>query len=258
MEVERIGIIAAMPQESHAILRLVKAHTTTLPGSFRGHGFQGSGRMCWLVTSGMGPDRAAKATQALVEGIYPELLVSVGVAGGAEANLQIGDVVISSAYRILENGEPSAPKPLTDLSEEAWQAAAQTLISRGASLYQGTAITTRGAQFVPAGTETLLNPILEMETSGIAGIASEHSLPLLSIRGISDGPESPIPFDLNKVMDEQYNLLFGEILKEVLRHPGWLPGLLRMQGNTRKAADNAAAALLAVLGQPEKVISNRR
>jgi hypothetical protein len=93
-----------------------------------------------------------------------------------------------------------------------------------------------------------------METAGIAGAAAEREIPLLSLRAISDGPRAPIPFDLEKMLDEQDNLRTGEILKTIFGHPQILPALLRNGRNSRKAADNAALALVAALSQPGPVV----
>jgi len=46
------------------------------------------------------------------------------------------------------------------------------------------------------------NPVLEMETTGIMSAAAEKSIPVLSLRAISDGPRAPIPFDLETMMDK--------------------------------------------------------
>jgi hypothetical protein len=94
-----------------------------------------------------------------------------------------------------------------------------------------------------------------METAGIVQVAAQHGIPLLSMRGISDGPRAPIPFDLEMIMDEEYNLRMGEIIKTILRHPRLLPQSLQMGRNTRIAADNAAIALIAAMSQQGFVIS---
>ncbi len=93
------------------------------------------------------------------------------------------------------------------------------------------------------------NPILEMETAGIAQVAAEIGIPLFSIRAISDGPCSPLPFDLGKMMDENANLKVGQLLKAIIRRPWILFQSRHIIQNTRIAADNTAIALLAALNQ---------
>ena len=90
---------------------------------------------------------------------------------------------------------------------EPWPAATQesverTLAGRGARLFTGTAVTTGGSQISGDQVRDLIHPILEMETAGIAQVAANFGIQLLSIRAISDGPRAPIPFNLGEVMDD--------------------------------------------------------
>jgi adenosylhomocysteine nucleosidase len=99
------------------------------------------------------------------------------------------------------------------------------------------------------------NPVLEKETAGIAQVAAEAGIPLLSIRSISDGPQAPIPFDLEEILNEEYNYRIGEMLLMVLRNPRILLQARQMLRNSRTAADHAARALVAALSQPAVLLS---
>jgi adenosylhomocysteine nucleosidase len=252
---ETIGIIAAMPQERDAVLRLVRERKRTTIGHFRCDRFQVAERDCWLLTSGIGMVRARLAAEALFEAVNPRLLVSVGVAGAVEKDLEIGDVVSCYQTCLLEKGGLGLLHPLAELSDPVNQAIADVLEKRGARLFFGSAITTQGSQFTEKKYQNVKRPILEMETIGIVQVAEAHGIPLLSLRSISDGPRTPVPFDLEAMMDENDNLRLGKILKTILRHPRMLQKLLRMGRNTKIAAQNAAIALVAALGQPGSVIS---
>jgi adenosylhomocysteine nucleosidase len=253
---ETIGIIVAMPQESDALLRLIESRDCSDLATYRCYRFRILDRECWLLTSGMGRQRAAEAARALMDASNPQLLVSGGIAGAVNADLEIGDVVASTDTCFLDKaGLPGPFQPLARLSEAAWQAAKQALQPGRAGLYPGTAITTHGALLIQPQPPQLTNPVLEMETAGIASAAAEKSIAVLSLRSISDGPRAPIPFNLEQMLDEQDNLRTGEIIKTILRHPGMLPQLVRMGRNSRLAADNAAIALIAALSQLGPVIT---
>ena len=252
---ETIGLIAAMPQESEALLRCIKEWKRIVLGPFRGVRFQLMDRNCLLVTSGMGLKRAMDATRTLLAVASPYLLVSFGIAGAVNDDLHIGDVVVAGNTCLLDRGLPGQLQSLASLSEAAWNAAAQVLQPDGARLVPGTAITTRGSQVVLQQLEEMPHPVLEMETAGIAQVAAEMGIPLVSIRSVSDGPQSPIPFDLEAILDEKYNLRIGKLLTMVLRHPQIIFQSRQMMQNSRKAADHAARALVAALSQPSPVIS---
>jgi adenosylhomocysteine nucleosidase len=252
---ETIGLIAAMTQESQALLRCIQGWERATLGPFRRARFQLADRDCLLLTSGMGLRRAMDGTRALLAAASPHLLVSFGIAGAVDADLRIGDVVVAGSSCLLENGLPGPFRPLTPLSKSAWEAAAQVLQPDGARLVAGTAVTTRGSQVVGKALREIPPPVLEMETAGIAQVAAEMGVPLVSIRSISDGPQSPIPFDLEAMLDENDNFRIGKILVMVLRNPRVIFQSWQMMQNSRKAADHAARALVAVLSQPSPIIS---
>lgn len=253
---ETIGLIAAMALESGALLRYIKGWKRTRFGQFRGYRFQMMNRDCLLVTSGMGLTRATNATRALLAESGLHLLVSFGIAGAVNADLNIGDVVISGNTCLLDKGLLGQPKPLAPLSEAARNAAKEVLLADGARLLQGTAITTLGALVVGQQLWKMPNPVLEMETAGIAQAAAEKGIPFVSIRAISDGPQAPIPIDLEAVMDDEHNFRIGRMLKMFLRRPQIIFQSRQMMQNSRKAANHAAEALVAVLSQLSPIMSS--
>jgi len=201
----------------------------------------------------MGLRNAMEATHTLLEEIDPHLLVSFGIAGTARDDLQIGDVVIARNTCLMDKGLAGQLQALTFLSEAAWNAAAQVLHSDGAHLVPGTAITTHGSQVVIQGLEGMAHPVLEMETAGIAQISAKKGIPLVSIRSISDGPQSPIPFDFETVLDFKDNIRIDALLRIVLHRPQIIFQSWQLLQNSRLAADHAALALVAVLKQPSPV-----
>ena len=240
-----IGLIAAMTDESNALLRRVDAVRRMSLGPFRGHTFEISGQSCVLVTSGMGLRRARDAAQCLLELKKPRLLISFGIAGAMEPDLRIGDVVTPGAVCLLEGEMLGLLQPLALWPEESIKAMVITLEKLGVHVYPGTALTTSGSQYVRA--EDMMHPILEMETAGIALAVEGSGTRLMSIRGISDGPCAPLPVNLGEMMDENANLRLGKLLQVVIRRPAILFQSRHFLRNSRIAADNAAAALVSGL-----------
>ncbi len=253
---ETVGLIAAIPQESTALLRYLKEWKRISLGRFRGIRFRLMSRDCLLVTSGMGVKRARDGAYALLTATHPDLLISFGIAGAAKDDLHIGDVVVAERCWWLNMGQLGTAWPLSLPSKATWTAMVQALQPDGAQLVVGTAITTRGSQVSPQLLEGIPHPILEMETAGIAQVAAEMGIPLVSIRSISDGPQAPIPFDLEAILDEEANFRIGEMLKTILRRPQIVFQFQRMVQNSRKAADHAAKAVIAMLSQPSPIIAH--
>ena len=255
---ETIGIIAAISQETEALLQHIGNYERIPIGSLRAYRFRLLERDCLLVESGMGAKRAANATQALLAGANTQFLISFGVAGAVEDDLQIGDVVLASKTCILDRGIPSQFHRLASFSDAARYAAAQALEPHGARLYSGTAITTQGSQIVLRQAETIEHSVLEMETFGIAQVAAAKGIPLLSVRAISDCPSEPIPFNLDAIIDEEGNLRLGKMIRMVIGQPRILFQSRWLLRNVKSAADNAATAVIAALRQPIVVASQNQ
>lgn len=253
---ETIGLIAAMTQESDALLRLINGWKRISFGQFRGVRFQSKDFDCALIITGWGRKRAGDATRVLLAEASPRALISFGIAGAVNADLQIGDVVVSSKSYLLENGVPGRSQSLSSLTEAAWNAAGNVLYTEKANLFKGTAITTHGSQVILQKEEDLPHPVLEMETAGIAQVAAEVGVPLVSIRSISDNPQAPIPIDLEAAMDENDNLRIDRLIMMTLRNPRMIFQSSQMMKNTRIAANHAALVVIAVLGEHSPIVNN--
>jgi adenosylhomocysteine nucleosidase len=246
---EIIGLLAAMKQESAAFLHKATGWKRVHVGCFQGYRFHISQRNFVLVTSGMGIRRATEAARTLIDIYSPMLLISFGIAGAVELDLEIGDVVLAESTCHIEGSTAGSILQLSGWSNAARLAITQALSASGNHLYTGTALTTHGSQVSQAQLGALIHPILEMETAGIAQVALEKAIPFLSLRAISDGPGSPIPFNLGEVMDDEANLQTRRLLFAIIRNPGILYLSLKMLQHSRVAYKNAARALHAALHQ---------
>ena len=250
---ETIGLIAAMPLERNTLLGIVRKWETTKIGHMRGAWFQLGARKCLLVTSGMGFFRAKNATFTLLEASGLDLLVSFGIAGAVKPDLNIGDVIVGNNTCFLNNGYLDELIPLASLSNAAWESAHQVLRQDGKRLLPGTVITTSGSQKIQQGPDEIFRPVLDMETAGIAQIARNKGISLISFRSISDGPKSPIPFTLETLFDENVNLQPVKIFNMLIHHPKFIVQSIQVMKNSRIAANFVAKALIAVLSQPSPI-----
>lgn len=195
------------------------------------------------------------ATSSLLNTTSPQLLISFGIAGAINKDLSIGDVVISLQTCLLENKFPGDLKSLAGLSSMAWLAAEEILRQVNASLNHGTAITTHTTQLDLGKLIQLNNPILEMETSGIAQVAERSAIPLLSLRSISDGPLNPLPFDMENIYNEKDDLRLLKLFQMLIKQPQILNRVPSVIRNSHIAAKYAARAVNAILREPSSIIS---
>jgi nucleoside phosphorylase len=244
---ETVAFIAAMRQEIRPFLRRIGRSRRDWVGRFPCYRFELLGRECVLLETGVGIARATDGARALLSLFRPVMAVSFGTAGAPRPGLAVGDVVAARSVHRLEVGRAESAWPAAALSDAAFKAAAESLQPLGARLSWGSIITTWGEQTFASEGAAIENPVLEMETAGIADACAEAGVPLLALRAISDSVEEPLPFNLSDYLDERQRLLVGRLVAAVLKRPSLLPALLRLGRNASRAAENAAVAVLAAV-----------
>lgn len=206
-----------------------------------------AGWECGLVLCGIGARSAARATKIALSELHPRLAVSFGIAGAATPGLSVGDVVAVHSVRAAEAGASGVAHTLAPWSRPALEAAGRAVAAAGAGVFAGTAVTTQGGKdSAPetAGTDCV---VLEMETAAISREADARGVPLLVMRSISDTPEEPLPFDVERALDAEGHVKTLAILIRILSEPGLIGRLARLARNTTAATRNLAAALTAAL-----------
>jgi len=244
---QTVALIAAMHMETRPLLRRVGAHGRERIGRFTCFRFELPRSRCVLMETGVGISRATDGARALLEAEQPALVVSFGIAGAPRAGLSIGDVIAARSVARLQGGRQGRSRQLGQLTETVREAVRRAVETMGSRLEHGVVLTTRGEQALAPDELAAENPVLDMETAGVAEVCARAGVPLLCLRAISDSVEAPLPFDLSDYLDDAQQLRIGRLIGAVLRRPGLLPSLLRVGRNAQKAADNAAAAVLAAV-----------
>jgi adenosylhomocysteine nucleosidase len=227
-----IAIVAAMqPELDHLRSQLTENSTLTYHG-FDFHCGTIANQEVVLIQCGIGKVAAAIATTIIVDKFSPSAVINTGSAGGLDANMNIGDVIIGAELRHhdvdvtpfgFEYGQvfdmPAAyhsEKALMDtaalaLSKQNQISATLGLIVTGDSfLYQPEKVSWLQQQFPNA-------KAVEMEGAAIAQTCYSLNVPCVVIRALSDiaGKSSHMSF-------EQFLPLAGErsanMVIEMLKH----------------------------------------
>jgi len=90
----RIGIIFAMEEELNAFKDKVEIENEYEIFDLKFYETNINGIECILVESGVGKVNAARTTQILIDNMDVEYIFNIGVAGGIDATLSVGDIVI--------------------------------------------------------------------------------------------------------------------------------------------------------------------
>ena len=199
----RAVVAVAMPDEAAPFLE--RAEHTSDPvtvGGAEHHEIVLSGQQVLLVRGGIGLANAASAASAALvlvaaAGGQPAALISAGSAGGVQAGVHVGEVVVGTehlytgadarAFGYVLGQVPGMPAVYTGDPQ-----------LRSAALAVETELTVRsglmlsGDQFVDAN---LVDPVrqqfpeglsTDMETTALAQVAHVYGVPFLAVRGISD------------------------------------------------------------------------
>ena len=208
-----IGIIGAMEQEVALLRERMEECRPLLLGSIQFDTGILNGAPVVLQQCGIGKVNAAIGTTLMIDRFNPRAIINTGSAGGLDAALNVGDVVISSEVRHhdvdvtafgYEHGQvpqlPAAFTPCDQLIRSAMNALNNMnskhqfdsgLIITGDSFMQCAIRVAETREKFPA------SKAVEMEAAAIAQVCHQMGTPFLIIRSLSDiaGKESSVSFD---------------------------------------------------------------
>lgn len=90
----RIGIIFAMEEELNAFKELISIENEYEIFDLKFYEASINDIECILVESGVGKVNSARTTQILIDNMNVEYIFNIGVAGGTDSTLKVGDIVI--------------------------------------------------------------------------------------------------------------------------------------------------------------------
>ncbi len=239
-----IGIFAAMESEALACPEWTRnGDKVTIPGATV---FPGEGS--FVCQTGIGREAAQVAADAALARFAPTVVLSVGLAGGLEPGVTVGDVVICT-HVDHESHRHSDSAQSIYANQSLLDAALQTAAASGLSVRTGTSLTVDEAAWGPAEKAAhhawKSHDIVEMESFWIAAAASKRGLPFAAVRSISDASVDTLPnigaMRPDGTLDQQ------KFLAYLQEHPETGPQLSAIAQNSRLALTNLAAFLEAFL-----------
>jgi adenosylhomocysteine nucleosidase len=222
-----------MPSELRPLVKKLGLRPSPSPVGTRVHeGLSGSASVVAAMT-GMGTAGAAKAARRMLDAGDVDHMMVVGIAGGIDDRLAIGDVIRPGIVIDGASGDEYRPHPLGD----------------GADPPDGGALHTSDEFIVDPERVAALRDrgviAMDMETAAVAAVCEELGCPWSVVRAISDrssdGMADEAVFQLAHP-DGSPNL--RAVARFVLRHPGRVPQLVRL-GRDAGVATNAAAGAAA-------------
>jgi adenosylhomocysteine nucleosidase len=157
--------------------------------------------------SGVGRNRARRATEQLLRAAQPKLVIAAGFCGALVPSLRIGDVVTSPRIITVDH-------LVTDPAEKR---------RLGAS-----------------------HDAVDMESAAVAEVCAVKGVPFLAVRAVSDTVDTPLSSELVRLLSGG-NVSTWRTCGALVRKPSLLTEFLRLARDTKLAARNLAAAIRTTL-----------
>ena len=205
----KVGFICPMDCELDAVTRLFDEKKTVRYAGLDFYEGMIAKRRAVAVKCGVGKVFAALATEALILGFSPDLIINTGVAGNLSDALSIGDVVVSTA--VVQHDMDTSPigdpvglisgigKVFIESDDDAAERMCAVLSRLGVRYARG--VIASGDQFIASDAEraritaTFGALCCEMEGAAVGQVCYLHGVPFLVLRALSDDANGASPDD---------------------------------------------------------------
>ena len=232
-----VAFVCAMPMEAKAVTKRLGLRRSSLGG---GPAWTGTvaDRPVLAIVTGMGTRLAAEGIERLLDAVTPSHVLVVGITGAVDDETPIGTVIRPDRVIDHATGREHTHHPLGP--GEAHGALWTTDVITPAS--ELPALRARGVV------------ALDMETAAIAQACEAAGVPWSVVRAISDrATDGSVDDDVFHLARQDGRPDPGVVARYLVRHPGRIPGLVRMGRDAALAARRAAeAATEAVAFLPER------
>ena len=197
-----------------------------------------------VVLTGMGPEKARHAADAVLQAHKPREVFSAGFAGALTADLAQGQLFFPSevcAEALRQITLENRVQKRAELPENAHFGGRMVTLS-------GVAATPEKRQKTAAQYAAVA---ADMETFALAELCTDRGIPFLALRCISDDVNSAISDDVQKIGEqESFMAQLGAAMKVAWNRPKSLAEMYRLRENALVASLALAEALEVLLPPP--------
>ena len=224
----QIGIIAALPGEVSGLLSRLDVLDQGSAGGLPIQVGVYEGKDIVVLISGVGPKKARAAVRVLINRHRPDLILSVGFAGGLDPSLELGEAIVPS--RIVDQ---------MDVRIDTQPDIQRKLLDARPAAHTGTILTTSRFIADESEKEALFHRYdaraVDMESAAIAAEAEAGGFPHLALRVISDTADQTLP-PLSRFLNARGEVMPFRAILYFARHPRHFIPTLRFYTGMSHAA----------------------
>jgi adenosylhomocysteine nucleosidase len=233
----KIALLAPMRSELRPLVTRLSLRRSPPPPAARGgrsyDGRAGTATVTATLT-GIGTAAAARAAHRVLDSGPVDHVVVVGIAGGIDDGLAIGDLVVPRAVVDGRTGTAYRPHPLGEPPPAGARVSDGVLHTSDDLLVDPDAVGALAAQGVVA---------LDMETAAIAAVCEDRDCPWSVFRAISDRScDGMVDAAVAGLARPDGSPDLAAVARFVVWHPARVRDLVRLGRDARVAAHAAAAA----------------
>ena len=200
-----------------------------------------------ILITGIGRKNAEKSVREFLAINSPELVLTCGFAGGLNPDLKLGEVVFETANAPLAPSlSPPGGERVSARTGEGLFSKLSAAGAKPAKFFCADRIATAVAEKKKMRAETGADAV-EMESEAIHAVCRERGIPCATVRVISDTAGEDLPLDFNALAKPDMNLDYGKLAWAIAKSPGKIGALLKLQKQTRFAAERLAEVLARII-----------
>jgi adenosylhomocysteine nucleosidase len=229
-----IAITFALPTESAGLAGKLGNKTQTACGDSETSVGMLDGREVVILHTGVGAKVSAPRIESFLGTLRPKYLIASGFAGAVDEDLDAGDLLLAENFSDAQ------------LLKDAQRALAGRNVRIGRLFTSASLVDSAGERHAAARQTGAI--AVDMETAIIAGACAHRSIPMLSLRVISDSLQEPLPaplevlFNLNRQRTDYIRLL-----AHIVTHPATISRLTRFARQISRARDRLTNGLTDVV-----------
>jgi adenosylhomocysteine nucleosidase len=203
-----------------------------------------------ILITGIGRKKAEKSVREFLSVNSPKLMLTCGFAGGLNPDLKLGDVVFEIFPRSSRGDEAqikigNRQSAIGNQSEPPYVGCYDKLAAAGAKpakFFCADRIATTVGEKKKLRAETGADAV-ELESGAIHAVCRERGISCATVRVILDTAGEDLPLDFNALAKPDMNLDYGKLAWAIAKSPGKIGALLKLQKQTRFAAERLAEVL---------------